>query len=374
MESKHDFVNRTLEYILHRVPDTEINGNMLKNSLRIGQVFGLEPRNKKTVFLKILQHYLSTHSITEPLLYTLELLAELFCCDASPVPATMTAAYCAVAVECTLKYLKLSRHHHNPLYLDAVNRIWRVRIALMNSSGSGKESVLLSGELEQWRKDIETSLLDSEVMERLASIDTKRDAMVKVKAFLDEARTDLEPGSLKCSSVAADNDNQTSVFENCDQGPCSVETNIIAGVNESGKSISGELLVKESLPITLITESSDRRFILVDKSTTADVYEWDESIDGLEGGTSNRASRFNLPSPKRRNLSPLKKYEPKETKMRRKARRWNQLEEATLREGVVKFGKGNWKLILNSEKDIFAGRTEVDLKDKWRNMSRRKHE
>jgi len=194
MESKHDFVNRTLEYILHRVPDTEINGNMLKNSLRIGQVFGLEPRNKKTVFLKILQHYLSTHSITEPLLYTLELLAELFCCDASPVPATMTAAYCAVAVECTLKYLKLSRHHHNPLYLDAVNRIWRVRIALMNSSGSGKESVLLSGELEQWRKDIETSLLDSEVMERLASIDTKRDAMVKVKAFLDEARTDLEPG------------------------------------------------------------------------------------------------------------------------------------------------------------------------------------
>ena len=39
-------------------------------------------------------------------------------------------------------------------------------------------------------------------------------------------------GSLKCSSVAADNDNQTSVFENCDQGPCSVETNIIAGVNE----------------------------------------------------------------------------------------------------------------------------------------------
>jgi len=31
--------------------------------------------------------------------------------------------------------------------------------------------------------------------------------------------------------------------------------------------------VKESLPITLITESSDRRFILVDKSTTADVYE-----------------------------------------------------------------------------------------------------
>ncbi|KAL7187270.1 hypothetical protein ACSBR1_037352 [Camellia fascicularis] len=33
-------------------------------------------------------------------------------------------------------------------------------------------------------------------------------------------------------------------------------------------------------------------------------------------------------------------------------------------------GIGNWKLILNSCRDIFEERTEVDLKDKWRNMIR----
>ncbi|KAL7187363.1 hypothetical protein ACSBR1_037434 [Camellia fascicularis] len=37
---------------------------------------------------------------------------------------------------------------------------------------------------------------------------------------------------------------------------------------------------------------------------------------------------------------------------------------------VCRSGIGNWKLILNSYRDIFEERTEVDLKDKWRNMIR----
>ncbi|CAL5440039.1 unnamed protein product [Camellia sinensis] len=38
--------------------------------------------------------------------------------------------------------------------------------------------------------------------------------------------------------------------------------------------------------------------------------------------------------------------------------------------GNAGFGIGNWKLILNSYRDIFEERIEVDLKDKWRNMIR----
>ncbi|KAL7187271.1 hypothetical protein ACSBR1_037353 [Camellia fascicularis] len=37
---------------------------------------------------------------------------------------------------------------------------------------------------------------------------------------------------------------------------------------------------------------------------------------------------------------------------------------------IFRSGIGNWKLILNSYRDIFEQRTEVDLKDKWRNMIR----
>ncbi|KAL7225863.1 hypothetical protein ACSBR1_021090 [Camellia fascicularis] len=37
---------------------------------------------------------------------------------------------------------------------------------------------------------------------------------------------------------------------------------------------------------------------------------------------------------------------------------------------LILSGIGNWKLILNSYRDIFEERIEVDLKDKWRNMIR----
>ncbi|KAJ0037779.1 hypothetical protein Pint_22930 [Pistacia integerrima] len=37
---------------------------------------------------------------------------------------------------------------------------------------------------------------------------------------------------------------------------------------------------------------------------------------------------------------------------------------------MARYGTGNWKVILKSDPDAFAERTEVDLKDKWRNMMR----
>ncbi|CAN1785862.1 Telomere repeat-binding factor 5 [Linum perenne] len=49
---------------------------------------------------------------------------------------------------------------------------------------------------------------------------------------------------------------------------------------------------------------------------------------------------------------------------------WSFEEEITLRNGIQEFGPGLWKEILNSRRDQFTNRTEVDLKDKWRNMSK----
>ncbi|XP_008235206.1 PREDICTED: kinesin-like protein KLP2 isoform X2 [Prunus mume] len=55
---------------------------------------------------------------------------------------------------------------------------------------------------------------------------------------------------------------------------------------------------------------------------------------------------------------------------RRKGKKWSSLEEDTLRAGVEQYGVGRWKLILTSNRDIFGERTQVDLKDKWRNLTR----
>ncbi|KAF3454805.1 hypothetical protein FNV43_RR05253 [Rhamnella rubrinervis] len=108
-------------------------------------------------------------------------------------------------------------------------------------------------------------------------------------------------------------------------------------------------------------QSNDARPSLMERNNTARTYEWDDSSDGSPEGKVNHASRLHLPSPKRKAVSPLKKYEITKFAKRRKIKRWSLLEEDTLRTGIQKYGKGNWKLILNSYREIFQERTE-DLK------------
>ncbi|CAL5429429.1 unnamed protein product [Camellia sinensis] len=89
---------------------------------------------------------------------------------------------------------------------------------------------------------------------------------------------------------------------------------------------------------------------------------------GFPKESGDSRSGLHLSTPKRMVVSPLKKHKIKKLARRRKIKRWSTLEEDTLRTGVQKFGRGNWKLILNSDRYIFEERIEVDLKDKWRNM------
>ncbi|KAK3440191.1 hypothetical protein EUGRSUZ_B00490 [Eucalyptus grandis] len=110
---------------------------------------------------------------------------------------------------------------------------------------------------------------------------------------------------------------------------------------------------------------------LFERNTSARTYEWDDSIEGSPEEPSG-SDRVQLPSPRRSAVSPLRKPLTRSLKVsgRRKVKRWSLEEEETLRNGVQRFGKGNWKLILHCYRHIFEERTEVDLKDKWRNMNR----
>ena len=56
--------------------------------------------------------------------------------------------------------------------------------------------------------------------------------------------------------------------------------------------------------------------------------------------------------------------------IRRRVTRFTAEEERALREGVREYGKGSWAQILFAKHSVFSqnNRTQVDLKDKWRNI------
>lgn len=113
------------------------------------------------------------------------------------------------------------------------------------------------------------------------------------------------------------------------------------------------------------SQTNDPKPSLMTRNTTARTFEWDESLDG----SADPTNRPHLPTPKQRVVSPLKRYDnPKQ--VRRKRKFWSNVEEKALMDGVRDLGVGNWKLILKTFADKFEERTEVDLKDKWRNMTR----
>ncbi|KAG9143092.1 hypothetical protein Leryth_006351 [Lithospermum erythrorhizon] len=111
---------------------------------------------------------------------------------------------------------------------------------------------------------------------------------------------------------------------------------------------------------------------LMEQKKTACTSEWDDSIDNSSAEPFDSSGRSNRHSSRRRRVSPLNIYKEPKVKQPRKKKMWSDVEEDTLRAGVTKFGHGYWKVILNEHLDIFQGRTEVDLKDKWRNMTRQR--
>ncbi|XP_039688135.1 uncharacterized protein [Medicago truncatula] len=80
-----------------------------------------------------------------------------------------------------------------------------------------------------------------------------------------------------------------------------------------------------------------------------------------ETSVVSRIKKFHLHSPRRLVVSPLKAYKENKIIKRRKAKRWSEVEESTLRKAVELHGTGNWTFILNSYSHSFPGRIAVSL-------------
>ncbi|GAV81097.1 Myb_DNA-binding domain-containing protein, partial [Cephalotus follicularis] len=464
-----DICRWIIEFLLRQpIDDYKINKVLLLS------VPNNNPKIKKLILLRSIQTQISDASIPETILETLETIEELDRQEKIPITNSMKAAYCAVAVECTVKYLIVSPGWKGK-YFDAVKRIWSGKIAIMEESN---ETELVSDELLKWREEIEAALWDVKMSKKLLGRNTRNDAMERIRVYLGEAfalsgPTFLElamrvmkkgkekgkdsvpegPGDATMeignSSVGtrrkhvpvyrrhgglAKNTDSLELEEE-DDAACgkydSLPSPEVSKVQEALKASALELqaLVKDPLPDALrmaeavishmagnvenleplaenqIENDEDATNLpnpagtgsveepvqakegdrpnqsgghqnnlpkpsIMERNGTARTYEWEDSIDDSPTETSEHPSRIHLPSPKGMAVSPLRKYKLTKFARRRTMKRWSQEEEDALRKAVVKFGKGNWKVILNSNRDSFPERSEVDLKDKWRNMTR----
>ncbi|WCJ17656.1 Telomeric repeat-binding factor 2 [Euphorbia peplus] len=107
---------------------------------------------------------------------------------------------------------------------------------------------------------------------------------------------------------------------------------------------------------------------LMERNSTAKTFAWNDSIDSISQETTHSMEKDNLPTASSsRKFASLK---ANKLAARRKPHKFSLEEEDALREGVQKYGVGNWTLILNSKQSVFIDRTAVDLKDKWRNLTR----
>ncbi|XP_015951523.1 uncharacterized protein LOC107476251 [Arachis duranensis] len=145
---------------------------------------------KKTLLLRILQSEITNASITEEALEVLEEIEAIDGNDAVPLLDFMRTAYCAIAVECTVKYLSATSDGvPSKEYLAAMARIWFGRVLKLEHS----RSKLFSYELAQWMENIEAAVVDTEIYQRLAKLNTRYDAFSAVRVYLQKVWETMGP-------------------------------------------------------------------------------------------------------------------------------------------------------------------------------------
>ncbi|KAK9147010.1 hypothetical protein Sjap_006913 [Stephania japonica] len=441
-----------------------------------------DSRLMKLLILRRISSEVSLGLISENILDSLEMIEEIDHDEGVKILDSMKEAYCKVAVDCTVRFLR-EDPDNSRAYFCSVVRVWRGRFILMKLWG---DVGLVSDQMLDVYDEIEAAVWNADVCKRLLLKFTRNDALESVRVFVKEAMQEIGCSFLEqMARKVNENDgpevqlpSDTVIADQIEEGYGSLhdqlhqDSDILIGKNsnsdgtnvdaskfnaraENGvnnisvnmdvdsrkelhqgsnkcklpltpevdkvqkalKSSTTELhvAVEDPLPDALrmaATVSSDMtrnetnhmhsgenqnaggsdtcnpsddadhmkevvtenqtvvpRSSIMIRNSSARTHEWDEcSIKSSSDGLPNR---LHLRTPSNRRASPLIKHDAERgVGGRRKKKRWSSLEEQTLLDGVKEYGRGNWSLILENYRHVLAERTAVDLKDKWRNMTK----
>lgn len=171
-----------LEFILRQPVDDSILNDLIN-------VLPLPNDNsnlKKALLLRKIESEISNGSVTEKILELMELIEELDHQEGIGGSVVTKAAYCAVAVDCTVKFLNGEvAGSDKGKYFEAVRRIWKRRINLMEKM----ENVgVVSEELWNWRDEIEAALWEDRCADSVIRRSKGVFAVDAVMAFVREAK------------------------------------------------------------------------------------------------------------------------------------------------------------------------------------------
>uniref|UniRef100_A0A5B6ZIS5 Uncharacterized protein n=1 Tax=Davidia involucrata TaxID=16924 RepID=A0A5B6ZIS5_DAVIN len=184
-----DIARWVLEFVFREPVDNRI----LNTLVRVLPLSNYHSSFKKTMLLRRIESAIANGSVSVKVLELLELIEELDYEEGIVVSEAMKAAYCEVALDCTVRFLEKSDYKEGK-YFDAVKRIWRGRVWKMEKS---QKAGLDSDELRSWKDEIEAAVWDANVSENLQMRIKKIDALKAVRVYVAETWEIMGPSFLE---------------------------------------------------------------------------------------------------------------------------------------------------------------------------------
>lgn len=159
-----------------------------------------DSRFKKMVLLRTIQADITDASFTETTLDNLEMMEQFDRDDGTEISDLLKAAYCAVAVQCAVKYLGGSPQGPGK-YFEAVKRVFRDRGGVLETLG---KSELVTGDWTRVRDELEAAIWDANEARRLLKVNTRNRALEAVRVYLEQAWALMDPPFLVLAAVLTD--------------------------------------------------------------------------------------------------------------------------------------------------------------------------
>ncbi|KAL1217581.1 hypothetical protein V5N11_004744 [Cardamine amara subsp. amara] len=411
------------EFFLRRQNNPRASSIKLISAMQLGDSHSPDCLKLKiSSVLRDISNSLIRGTINEGTLDLLEILEKLLLQQHSLLMESHKSAYCWTAAECTLRFM-WPLLASDGFFTDALERIWTKRIGILKESGSD----LVSHDLLKWETDLKKAFEDPELYQRIretnirytaisflnqllkeqwALLDSSSQESVAQRRFLKrkagnvegdivENRTDrnaVDESTRRLESDTIDKDGNGNNRENASdvEGAGFLENGGIDKMNSAEEEQTMGAQEQEHEPSLDEGDQMAARelkdYLLeiqghVDPSTSqgrepnnaidhsVNVTPQPTRVNRTGTGTQDHnEARDNVNEKASDSQGTLSgRVRPRLPHVRRLKKFWTPEEVEALTGGVKEYGK-SWKDIKNANPAVFAERTEVDLKDKWRNL------